>query len=324
MDERMSRTKRKSKSHIIDTKANNIIKEILPDYWTIREYKPDYGIDLSIEIFEEADTQDCFDTLGEHIFIQVKGVEKVKSIMKKIYNPNDNTEFYEVDVITFSIDTVELNTVQRMSNAVPVLLFVVDIQNEFIYFMNLNDYIDKVLLISEPNYTNQKSKTLYIPIENCIKNKSQIHPLLYYSKRPKLYALFLQIAAQNNDIGYVDVTDLKDRLVNYAKILLTYDIWNRCSIWPILADYKNKLVEVLESQKVESNIPTFRSFDDNLRNQVIDGDDRELFTEKEAYELMSLKILWKQLGGFHDVYESSHREYFLPTYYHCLINLKYR
>ena len=36
-----------------DEKAINLTKQILPNYWTIRDYKPDYGIDLAIETFDD-------------------------------------------------------------------------------------------------------------------------------------------------------------------------------------------------------------------------------------------------------------------------------
>lgn len=81
------RSKIKSKSHIIECKSLEIIRSLLPEYWTIREYKPYYALDLSIEIFETTkDKADdiCFETLGEHFFIQVKGTEKVVKIVKRI------------------------------------------------------------------------------------------------------------------------------------------------------------------------------------------------------------------------------------------------
>ena len=81
------RTKRKSLSHIIDATANEIIRSKLPIYWSIRDYKPDYGIDLAIELFEKSnDGTNNYDTLGEHIFIQVKGTKKIKTISIKIKN----------------------------------------------------------------------------------------------------------------------------------------------------------------------------------------------------------------------------------------------
>ena len=45
--------KKKAISNIIDEKAINLTKQILPNYWTIRDYKPDYGIDLAIETFDD-------------------------------------------------------------------------------------------------------------------------------------------------------------------------------------------------------------------------------------------------------------------------------
>lgn len=49
----------------------------LPSHWVLREYRPDYGLDYSLEVFKEADTGGKFptyETLGEHLFIQLKSV----------------------------------------------------------------------------------------------------------------------------------------------------------------------------------------------------------------------------------------------------------
>lgn len=172
------KTKRKAITHVIEKKSLQIIQNTFPDYWTTRQYMPDYGIDLEVEIFEATESNGVtfYDTLGEHIFIQVKGTEclnvgkykvyKRKNIEK--YKVEKTEEYQEIDVVKFQIDTTELSTIERMSSAIPVLLFIVDINNEDIYFICLNDYIDKVLIPEEPNYYDKDSKTLYIPLENKI------------------------------------------------------------------------------------------------------------------------------------------------------------
>lgn len=143
-------------------KSLDIVSSILPDYWTIREYKPDYGIDLEIELFESKiiDDKKVYDTLGEHLFIQVKGTENIDFSTFTIHE-RKNVEKYKVvkgeqyktiDVIKFQLDTAELYTVERMSSAVPILLFVVDVNNGDIYYLCLNDYIEKVLIPTDPEY----------------------------------------------------------------------------------------------------------------------------------------------------------------------------
>ena len=40
-------------AHIKGEQGVKILKEVFPDSWVVREYSPDYAIDLNIEIFEE-------------------------------------------------------------------------------------------------------------------------------------------------------------------------------------------------------------------------------------------------------------------------------
>ena len=58
---------------IINKCIKFIQNEILPETWVSREITPDYGIDLDVELFDYENDR-CI-TLGEHIFLQVKGTE---------------------------------------------------------------------------------------------------------------------------------------------------------------------------------------------------------------------------------------------------------
>ena len=69
----MSHTKRRTFQHIMEDKSVLKLRNILPAEWVIREYKPDYGIDLTIEIFryldakqEKADTLERRKGVGRH------------------------------------------------------------------------------------------------------------------------------------------------------------------------------------------------------------------------------------------------------------------
>ena len=85
--------------------------------------------------------------------------------------------YKEIDVVKFSIETSLLATVERMSSSVPVLLIVMDIIKEQAYYVCLNDYIEKIIVPSKPNYVEQDEITIYIQIENvmilCWKKEEQ-------------------------------------------------------------------------------------------------------------------------------------------------------
>ena len=161
----MSQGKQRSKLQITGDRAVGILKNLFPTEWIIREYSPDYGIDLAIELFEKFD--DNYITTGEHVYFQVKGTEKLDKGKLEIYERINvekayiEKDFYkEIEVVKFSVDTALLGTVERMGSAVPVLFMVVDI----LYFVGLNDYIEKIIIADNPNYTLQ-NKLLKIKMQ---------------------------------------------------------------------------------------------------------------------------------------------------------------
>ena len=72
----MNGGKRRVLSHITGESGIQIIKRLLPEEWVIREYTPDYGIDIDVELF--VPYKGNFLTSGEHIYFQVKTTETVK------------------------------------------------------------------------------------------------------------------------------------------------------------------------------------------------------------------------------------------------------
>ncbi|MBF04850.1 MAG: hypothetical protein CMP76_16330 [Flavobacterium sp.] len=318
------RPKRKSESHIIEKKSLKIINDLLPEYWTIREYKPDYGIDLSIELFEKKDYggKPLYDTLGEHLFVQVKGVESIQwsTIQIKKRNNIENSPLSEndtigkIEVIKFSIDTNELFTVHRMGNTIPVILFLVDVTNYEIYFLCLNDYIEKVILPQTPNFfsLDQETKTILIPKTNLIsKNLETLDPLFFYSKRPKFYSLFNKIGYQANELNFCNEEQLIERCQYYSELLLRFDTWEN-KFWPIMNHFK----EVLKQFKSTDNITLGLAEEVKLEEEIKEweyGSEGKVYTQKEVINFMYLHSVWSQMDNMKNVYESMCREWFLPT-----------
>ena len=57
--------------------SGNLLRTALPSEWVIHEYKPDYGIDGTIEIFDPIDDKDDgYETLGRSHLFQLKSVRK--------------------------------------------------------------------------------------------------------------------------------------------------------------------------------------------------------------------------------------------------------
>ncbi len=115
----MLKGKKRPENHVIGAEAVDILKSIFPKYWVVREYNPDYGIDLSVELFEPY--EDGYITCGEYIYFQVKGTKNITIKKKKIYSW-DKKSFNEMEVVKFALETSLLELVEKMGNAVPVIL----------------------------------------------------------------------------------------------------------------------------------------------------------------------------------------------------------
>lgn len=311
-------SKMKIKTHMIENKSLEIVREALPKYWTIRDYKPDYGLDLSVEVFEPISDED-FETLGEHFFIQVKGTNNLIKTTKKIISecnvekktlyqkPKDKP--IEIEVIKFQIETSELYTIERMSASIPVFLFVVDIIKSEIYFICLNDYVDKVITPHEPNYMDKETKVLYIPTSNIIDEKG-IEILKFYAKRLKLYSFFIKAEYQSNELSYVDDERLADIYPYFIDRLLRYDIWSLRKTWPLMKMYYEKLLML----KNEGNLPELKNMKIREGKWTTEYSSQE-FTFQDALLFMNIRSLWDGLAAIAHVYEEDCREWFLPTYF---------
>lgn len=318
-------SKLKTKTHMIENRSLEIVREALPSYWTIRDYKPDYGLDLGIEVFESVSGEN-YETLGEHFFIQVKGTEKLIKTIKKIsseYNvekktlhKKDKEKSKEIEVIKFQIETSELYTIERMSSSIPVFLFVIDVIESKIYFICLNDYIDKIITPHEPNYMNKKTKVIYIPTSNIIDDKG-IEILKFYAKRPKLYSFFIKAAYQNNELDCINDEKLYDTYPYFIDRLLRYDIWSVRNIWPLMNMYYEKLLML----KNEGSLPEVKNMKSREGKWITQYSQKE-FSFKEASLFMNVRILWRELAAISNVYDEDCREWFLPTYFNILISVK--
>lgn len=324
-----SRPKSKPVAHVIDNRAIELVRRLLPAHWTVRDYRPDYGIDLAVEVFEKKSVANaCYETLGEHFFVQVKGTENIIHGSQRI-RARHNVEIgnreaipgsceedtISIDVVKFSLDTALLATVQRMSNAVPVMLFVVDVNSELIYFVNLNDYIDKVLLPHDPAYTGQTSKVISIPAANVLSqasNSNSMLPLRFYAKRPKYYSFFNKVAYQNNHLQFVSEHELVSCLKRFAQVLMGFDIWDDAELWPLLAQYKDWLIRFSRDDEI-GMIGAIADLDDEREEWQSEYSHGRLYTRKQLAYYGELRLLWDRMRKLYNIYEEICRESFLPT-----------
>ena len=321
--------KKRVEAHIIEEKSVRILKEIAPDNWVIREYNnPDYGIDLSVELFDENHI-----TKGEHILFQVKGTKRLDKITLKVFSRKNveksyeksNEEYIETEVIRYVIDVNLLATVERMGGAVPVLLSVVDINKKEAYFICLNDYIEKVLVPENPNFYSQEKVTVYIPIENKINTDIGKKIIEWYGKRAKLYAFFNKVNYQLKELEYHTNLDYVELTDHFLKILSRLDIWSETKNLPIFQLQKEEIEYYLE-KKITKNGEKI------LENALKNGEDIESpiykatycigeVSYKEAILTQELHTLWEHLSLIGGIFEENYKEMYLPTFlYLSMIN----
>ena len=319
----MGEGKKRSLTHIKGESGITILKNYFPKEWVVREYDPDYGIDLGVELFAPYGTG--FITTGEHVFFQVKATDKLE-LMKLSVPPRYNVERsrkpvsgtpVEIDVAKFVIDTDLLATVEKMGSAVPVILAVVDINTEDVYCLCLNDYLEKVLVPDDPNYRNQDTKTVHIPIENNLKTMG-VDLIEWYGKRAKLYAFFNKIHAQAEDLKYCNAYELEDEVRHFLNIILRSDVWSACTYFPALKFAKEEIDYYVEhgiTRDAEQIITHRTQAGEDVDEEIWDAAFSSVPVSFRKFQShWGILHLWEQLENVGDIFEDTIKEYFLPTY----------
>ena len=129
--------------------------------WNCNDYKPDYGLDYKVTIFENR-------KITEHyFFVQLKATDSI--------NINEGYINFDMDVDKHLTFYLQLN--------VPVLLVLYDAQSQRAYWINIHRYCWEDLDINKPDWRSQKYRRLKIPEENELTNKDIIkEEVIKYTK----------------------------------------------------------------------------------------------------------------------------------------------
>lgn len=325
----MAPVKRKQRvlQHVMESVAIRVVEELLPRGWVARQYRPDYGLDLAIETFQELDgKRGSFETMGEHFFVQVKSVQRLvpKEIRVKprlnvakypLTTPHaGKTSLRSLKTISFPIETSLLNTVQAMGASVVVHLFLVGLEEQRVFFLCLNDYIEKILLPKGREFSRQTKVTLHIPITNEIaKREGGNHhlALAFFAKRAKFYSAFNIFCYQQNELGYCnDNAAARKMAAHFIQILKGLDIWD-CPMWRIVDHYRRWLAHLSSALP---NLPDVGWFAAHPASEwsldyVKEGAKREV-----AFHI-DLHNFWNGLIALSHNYEEFCREWFLATHF---------
>jgi hypothetical protein len=342
----MAYPKRRVRQHIMEDRSIRIVRDLLPEHWVIRDYRPDYGVDLAVEVFEPAGAgRNDFATLGETLFVQVKSTEVVDARRLRVHarrnvekgplreNPNESVE---IEVAALRLETSELLTVQAIGSAIPVLLFLVELSTRRVYFVCLNDLIEKVILPQDPSYAARESKVLHIPLANCIHadDPASIRPLATYAKRPKLYAAFEKFAYQHHELGLalLACTDaapeeyqreaaaaVLDLARHFLSVILRYDFWTRIPEWRPIGHSHRELTALhglLLAKGVEHDLFALQTYlmHEPAMNRDPDWVRSMDLAEARTHLLHHINYIWHRLANMSRIYEELGREWFLPTH----------
>lgn len=318
--------KKRNIQHIIGDEGVRILKSLLPHGWVPRDYSNDYGIDLGVELFEECG-EEFYITQGEHLFFQVKATTSLNKGKIKIYNrynvektnDEDRNHYVIREVVKYSIDTNLISTVEKMGTAIPVLLAVVDVGNKKVYFVCLNDYIEKIIYPTEVDLSQKKKLTINIPIENCINDKYGRELLEWYGKRAKLYALFnkvhYQVSEQENLIG----TEYYNQSIFFLSRLYKLDVWSACRYFSELNDVKLDMDCFFERGLIPQQEKVLQSMID--KGEDVDSPiwNNSLCLEDVSFRVCckytSLSIIWQRLDNLSRIFEEDNKEFYLPSFY---------
>lgn len=307
----MPNPKRRSINQVTEDISVRILRQKLPDSWVVHDYKPDYGIDCVIELFEYVpDEPTVAETLGEHFYVQLKGSQSVQYAVRRAYGRHNvakgklqetRSEYSDIPVVNFQLAVSDLLTVELLGPAVPVLLILVDVVAERAFFVCLNDYLEKIIQPEDPDYATKESKQIQIPVQNeILATGHYLVPLRAYSKRAKLYGAFNRFAYQFKEIqrrrGNARVfepassEDDLEMIRIFTESSLRQDVWRGHDFWePMLWSHQDLL---------------------DVQTSLLEGIQSD---EIELFKRYCDEVVWARLNNLGNMYEELVREWFLPT-----------
>lgn len=113
---------KRTKQHISESASFKLFQSKIPDNWLIRETtERDYGIDCYLELVNEKD-----ELTGELVLIQLKSRQSIAWTLSE----------------TYKISNINLSTTNYWYQfAVPVFIFLADIQEQEIYWISVKNHI---------------------------------------------------------------------------------------------------------------------------------------------------------------------------------------
>jgi hypothetical protein len=327
------RRKQRIASHLGEEESRKIIRAIFPEQWVIRDFdKPDYGIDLVFELFKHIDGERrIYETLGEYIFIQVKSIVKPRFVSQK-YHPvlnvakadyrEDKTISLKTEVIKYPLETNDLVTVQAMGSSVCILLILVALDSKRVFFVNLNDLIDKVIIPKKPDFRKYKKIIIDVPVLNELKHDTprSFAPLEFYAKRAKMLAAFSTFLYQQNEVNYSlqafnpsflgprsfesashepNWQEIQVMVKTFLSQILELDIWDL------------KTFDYFQAEMYETVWKYFSEYHEKISSLYAEMVSGKFKVRSDKGRIL---LLWFWLGNLNNIYQEVCREWWMPKF----------
>ncbi len=179
-------------AHVSEDKSEDILKKYIPIEWIIRKIPKDYGIDYEIEIVENEEVT------GKRIWIQLKSTKnidvktKIIGVVEKPHNIKYISYHTPVNLLKYSL-----------SCDFPLILGVVDLINEMIYWIPLQEEITMNLEGRNPKWRDNKGTVvIHIPYHNNLKDDPELNGFQWYSLEPARMRAFAIIHTYHHELQY--------------------------------------------------------------------------------------------------------------------------
>lgn len=169
-------------THVIEQASLGILRDQLPPHWIVRTGGTDYGIDGELEIVGINGV-----VTGNIIKFQIKGHEKLR--------------FKEQSII----QRVNVSTINYwLEIPLPVILFVVGIEERVVYWVDVKNYIRDTLSIDRPNLLQQKTTQIKVPTKNQLTDSLRLieEIALLHKEQIKSYQIALEQKDVADFVGY--------------------------------------------------------------------------------------------------------------------------
>lgn len=217
-------------AHVNEDKSEDIFKKHIPVEWIIRKIPKDYGIDYEIEIVENEEVT------GKQIWIQLKSTENIEVKTKKIAG------LEEAQSIKYIAYQTPVNLLKySLSCDFPLILGVVNLTNEMVYWIPLQEEITMNLEDKNPIWREQDTVVIHIPYHNNLKDDPELNGFQWYSLEPARMRAFAIIHTYLHELqyntrfsgyeihdGYIDCEEELLESAKIAKRFLTLTLEQNC------------------------------------------------------------------------------------------------